>query len=332
MLDKLLSLRPTNAVARLGGKSLLPLLNPRDLLRALERHPTSLVTLPVVHPALIAPLLRAAREVDAVVGFSVLPGRERERVGKVVDALRDAAAETGHQRPVFVQAGPFSLGEGAGSALEVARGDVYRAVDGGATLIVLDPSGMDPQTAGNPCAEVAASAIERELSLEVVAPGSPEELRRLLDGMRAYGAGALLVRLSSGALQGEVTDGGGETPIDFGLLEQWKEAARAYDARLSVEDLGSPLRALPSWTAAQVAKVEVGGALARVISGALGAGDGQSLRELADAPQAIDALDRRTLERLEARLFAEAQDVLEQLGAPRSASRSTRYLAEHAGY
>lgn len=336
MLEKILTLRPTNAVARLGDASMLPLLNPRDLVRALEKYPASLLTVPVLHPKLVAPALRAARDADAALGLAFRHGAERERVGRLLHVLRDAAAETGHQRPVFVQAGPFSIGGGSSTEVEVARGDVYRAVDGGASLIVLDASGADPDTAGNQCAEIAASAIERELALELTAPGSPDELKRLLDGMRAYGAGPLFVRLTSARLVLE-SAAGTEPVIDFEQLEGWKAAAAAFDAHLSIEDVASPMKFLSSWTAAQVRKVDLHGRLARVVLNALPPGaraelEADPIQQLSDSTSAIDALGGRALDRLEAMVFSELLDAFESVGALKSSSRSIRFLAEHAGY
>ena len=54
VLDKVLTLRPTSVVARLGNASRLPVLNPRELLKALEGVPAALPCLPMP----VRPMLR----------------------------------------------------------------------------------------------------------------------------------------------------------------------------------------------------------------------------------------------------------------------------------
>ena len=69
VLDKVLRLRPTSVVARLGSRSRLPVLNPRELLRALEGVPMALPCLPVPTRSMLPGLLAAARSEDAVLGL-----------------------------------------------------------------------------------------------------------------------------------------------------------------------------------------------------------------------------------------------------------------------
>ncbi|MFP2929389.1 hypothetical protein ACLESO_30165, partial [Pyxidicoccus sp. 3LG] len=69
VLDKVLSLRPGNTVARVGAGSRVPLLNPRELLRSLEGAPVALPCLPVQAKGALPGLLRAARVEDSVLGL-----------------------------------------------------------------------------------------------------------------------------------------------------------------------------------------------------------------------------------------------------------------------
>src|SRR5947209_20059847 len=99
-LEKVLSLRPTNAVHRFGQGSKLPLLNPRDLVRAIGENEAAVLCAPIISLGSIGALMRAARDDDAAIGLACpyVPG-DRDGPMRFSDAVRAAGDETRHRRP-----------------------------------------------------------------------------------------------------------------------------------------------------------------------------------------------------------------------------------------
>src|SRR5687767_10334841 len=139
VLEKVLSLRPTSAAARLGQGSALPLLNPRDLVRALDESQTPVACVPVAAPDAVPGLLRAARGQRAALGLGG-PGGPGSRDGpsRVFARVQAASEEIRHQRPVFLQAGAIRLVSAVRRALEQRVEDVYRFLDAGFALVSVD--------------------------------------------------------------------------------------------------------------------------------------------------------------------------------------------------
>lgn len=348
VLDKVLALRPTNAVSKLGSKSRLPLLNPRDLVRALEADPVSLLCVQV--PALeeIPGLLRAARDQDAAIGFACAhPFPKRNTPTFFFDAVRAAGDEIEHKRPFFLQAGPVRVTTLEQKTLEMAAAEVFKFVDAGFSLISLDTSALGPEDSVRIAAGLSKMAVERELSIEIAAPleaGSrptPEMLRQHLEALAKKGLEPKFIRLKSTAilpLDAQEAEG------DFAALRELQTVASERGAFLSIEERGSPLKLLSSWTAAGVKKVDVGQPFARPVLSALARERQDELRAKAeeagiglaeaigrtDAPLA--ALDAEAKEKVEALAYGEAYSVLESFGAAGSGTKAMKFLADQSGY
>src|SRR4051794_999429 len=100
-LDKVLTLRPTNVVMRLGQQSRIPLLNPRDLIASFDDRSAALLCVPAYSRGALGGLLRASRDEDAVIGVSCpYPLGDRDTPLKFVEAVRDVAEEVRHRKPL----------------------------------------------------------------------------------------------------------------------------------------------------------------------------------------------------------------------------------------
>ena len=314
VLDKVLSLRPANVVARLGARSRLPLLNPRDLARALEAgRKAALLCVPVPSVAILPGLLRAARDCDAVLGLACpCPPAGRDGPTRFFEAVRAAAEEIGHRRPLFLQAGPIRID--CAEAVGLLAAEVYRYIDAGFTLVSLDASALPPEESLGLCAEVAQAASERELSVELVAPryaaGRPStgELRGYLEGLVQRRVEGRFIRLTGANFVAEALDGS-QVPGDLAALADFQEVAAEHGAWLTIEDLGArPLLSL--WRKAGARKVDAAGPFARILAGQ----------------------DPPVQERVEALAYGELFDLLHGAGAVGSARQAMAFLAEHAGY
>jgi hypothetical protein len=343
VLDKVLSLRPGNTVARVGAGSRIPLLNPRELLRALERAPVALPCLPVQAKGALPGLLRAARAEDAVLGLACPhPLADRGAAERFVAAVHEAAVEAEHSRPLFLQAGPVRISRVDGDALGPLQEGLFRVVDAGFTLVSLDLSRLDSYAAVEALNVLAGPVSERELSLELTAPASSsgadplDAYRTLLEGLRQWKVPVRFVRVTEAAL--------GESEPDVALLRRLVDLASDYDAVVTVGEVvaGVP-HALPTYVAAGVRKVDCVGAFERLAMGAWPPETRASVEEKSAAAglppgellsvleEQLPPLTQVARDRLEALSFAEAAEVLSALGATRSGGTSMRFLSQNRG-
>lgn len=347
-IDKVLALRPTNAAARLGALSQLPVLNPRDLLAAREGQPGALVCVAAPVPGVLAALLRAARTEDALVGFSLPPRPgNREAPARFFDAVRAAADETGHRRPVFLQAGPFRVTQTDRRALDQLATEIHRFVDAGFTLVSLDLSSLEAEAAASAAAELCRPAVERELSIELAPPVLPltrEAIASYLELQTELGIRPNLVRLRSSAVRPEAAAGAPDPEPDFDLLRDVAATAAEHGAKLCIEDRGTPLRLLSTWTAAGVHKLDLGAPFARLVLEVLptelreglekrvsasGVALPELLAQLEDPLASVSAAER---DRVEVRAFSELGSILAAVGASGAGRGAMEWLAEKSGY
>ena len=342
VLDKVLTLRPGNVVARVGPGSRVPLLDPRELLRALESVPAALPCLPVLAKGSLPGLLRAARAEDAVLGLACPhPLADRGAAERFVLAVHAAAVEAEHTRPLFLQAGPVRVSSTDADVLDGLKDGLFRVVDAGFALVSLELSRLTSYEAVEAVTALVAPLTERELSLEVSPPqlsagGLLDACGTLLEGLSQWKVPPRFLRLTEAQL------GAGEPDVE--LLRQVVELAGARGVAVTVGDLSEAApRGLSSYVAAGVRKVDCGGPFgplalrawppedrAQVVAKAQAAGmpAGELLSMLEEGLPPLTDGARETLEALS---FSEATEVIAALGARRTASGAMAFLAKPAG-
>ncbi len=349
VIEKVLSLRPTNAAQRLGPASRLPVLNPRDVSRALRNRPLACLWVPAL--GALPGVLRAARELDAVVGLaSPYAPLDRDGPYRFVDALRAAAAEVSHERPVFLQAGPIRLLGADARSLEQAGEAVFRCLDAGFSLLSLDGSRLPLEEHQHACRELSLPVMERELPVEVTAPRSPEGrtspelLADFLSYLSQVNVRPRYVRVEARPLLRDA-DGSDGRWLDADLMAALMSVGTAFKVDLTLEDAGlGALNALSRWGAMGVRKIDATDALGRVWAKALPEDLQASLIQkaavarlplaevLAQSDQFFRGIPQQAQDRAEAICFAETLDLLEGTGAPGTGSGCMSFLAEHSGY
>jgi hypothetical protein len=342
VLDKVLTLRPTSVVARLGTASRLPVLNPRELLAALEGVPAALPCLPVPVRPMLPGLLAAARGEDAVLGLMCPhPLADRGAAERFVAAVQEVAEADGHARPVFLQAGPVRVPKAEPETLGSLQEGIFRLVDAGFSLVSLDVTRLEAGAAVEAVRRLSGAVVERELTLEVSLPAGAEgdELegaRALLEGLRRQGIAVRFLRVPAAIL--------GEEEQDVQFLQSLVELAGQHGAGVAVGEAGRrSARVLPTYVAAGVKKVECAAPFERLALAAypesvragleqkaerVGLGVGELLGVVGAQLAALEAQDAS---RLEALAFAEASEVLAALGASRTGWKSMLFLAEKRG-
>jgi len=342
VLDKVLTLRPANAVARLGQKSRLPLLSPQELLRALAGAPVALPCVPVRAKAAVPGLLAAARAEDAVLGLACShPLADRGATERFLAAVKAAAEEAEHSRPLFLQAGPVRVSKPKPEGVKLQQEAIYRLVDDGFSMVSLDVSRLEAAAAVEVVHTLSAPLRERELPLELTLPLPRREFETpadtafpLLQGLRDAGVPVRFIRVPVAAF--------GEEDLDVGLLHLLVEQASGFGVTVTVGEVTDrSVRTLPTLVAAGVRKVDCGGPFDRVALAAWTAEAravvDQKAQEAGLEPaellglieEQLPAPTPAALQRLEAMSFAEATDMLALLGASRTGWRSMAWLAEH---
>ncbi|WNG47827.1 hypothetical protein F0U60_29600 [Archangium minus] len=342
VLDKVLTLRPTSVVARLGTASRLPVLNPRELLKALDKVPAALPCLPVPIRPMLPGLLAAARGEDAVMGLLCPhPLADRGAAERFVTAVQQVAEADGHKRPLFLQAGPVRVPKAEPEALGLLQEGLFRLVDAGFSLVSLDVTRLPADAAVEAVRRLSGPVVERELALEVSLPAGSEgdELeggRALLEGLQRQGVSVRFLRISAAVLS--------EEDQDVQFLRSLVELAGQYGAGVAVGEAGRrSARVLPTYVAAGVKKVECVAPFERLALASYpdtvrasleqkaekaGLGAGELLGVVGEQLASLEAQDAS---RLEALTFAEASEVLAALGASRTGWKSMLFLAENRG-
>jgi hypothetical protein len=258
-----------------------------------------------------------------------------------VAAVHEAAVEAEHARPLFLQAGPVRVARVDGDALGPLQEGLFRVVDAGFTLVSLDLSRLDSYAAVEALNVLAGPVSERELSLELTAPASSggdplDAYRTLLEGLRQWKVPVRFVRVAEGAL------GAGEPDVE--LVRRLVDLAADYDAVVTVGEVGAGVpRALPTYVAAGVRKVDCVGAFERLALGAWPPEVRASVEEKAVAAglppgellsvleEQLPPLTQGARDRLEALCFSEAVEVVSALGATRSGTGTMHFLADRRG-
>lgn len=344
-LDKVLALRPTNVVTRFGHGSRLPVLNPRDLVAAMEGTPAALACFPAYAHGSVGAILRASRDEDALVGLACpWTQSDREAPRRFVEAVQAADEAVGHRKPLFLQAGPIRL---------TGKGDediIYRFVEAGFTSVSLDARGLDPEQGRTAYRAAAQPTLERELSVEIAAPLddlgrlAPALARQALEGLAADG---LLVQSVRVPLRAFALENPPREPwqLDTSALKELVAIAREHGAAVAVEDDGLATQTLAaSLLEAGARKVDPLEVTARVLLGTLSAetltrlqeqadAEGVHVRErLAGAGWERGAMDEPTTLRFEALTWAAASDLLAALNARGTASQALSFLARGGRY
>jgi hypothetical protein len=301
--DPILKQRPVTAAQRLGSESRVLLLALKDVLRALDGEGPVLLVVPCDVPEIVPPLLRAARDNDAALGLmpSGPLGDARAR-HRFFETIREAAETVGTSRPIVLLSDVVQVRT---DDPEPAAEQVHALVDAGFTGVILDASGLDPDAAPAALSRAAAPALERELGVQVLVPtGHTEEGGRLVGGLKLLGAEPDLVGVVGGdgrelaALASEVD------PVGIA----WFEGEAAGFAEGLRHALGAGARLLC-----------VHGLLSRVALASLPADLKGALSEvqLRDPAAALAALGDRlgdldddARDRMEVRLYAEAEDLI----------------------
>lgn len=341
--ERILRFRPSPVVTRLRQDSTLPILEPRRLGRALAGQGVPLLCMPVLHPAVTAGLLRAARELDAVIGLSCPALLESPHVAEAFISALQHEGEGLHRKLLFLQAGPLQLSATDAPAREQALAVVSKLLESGFSLLSLDGSKLSVANNVRACQELMGLTVGKGVAVELTAPRnaggrtSPEGLRNYLQALERAGARPDFVRVGVDPFEEE--QGHGE--LDTTLLGELAAVASRSGVELTITDQGRPDHwELTQWCKAGVRKVDAGDTFSHLVLDMLPADVRAGLlahaREtrtpvadlLVTAESVVHGLEARALERLEALSFVDALSLIGALGANGSSRGAMSWLLE----
>jgi hypothetical protein len=342
--ERVLKLRPPSVVTRLGEDSHLPILEPRRIGRALSGKGVPLLCVPVLFPAAMAGLLRAAREMDAVIGLSCPVLCERPHAAESFITTLRKEGEGLHRKPLFLQAGPLRLSSTEPAAREHALALTHQLLDAGFSLLSFDGSRLGVANNVQACRELVQVTAGKGVAVELTAPRnaggrtSPEGLRNYLQSLEKAGIHPDFLRVGVAPSEGEPRQEG----VDTGLLRELAAVAADFAVELAVVDRGRPTHhEIIGWAEAGARKIDAGEVFSHLVlrtlpedvrAGLISHAE-ETQTPLADLLAAsesiIQGLTARTQERLEALTFADALMLLGALGAKGSAIGTMSWIVDN---
>jgi hypothetical protein len=307
--SRLLAFRPAAVIRRLPPRSEACPLSPRELLRGWA---PGLATIPVVRagsPAAALGALVAARHLDSALGLSLPPGQSPE---PWFAAVARAADEVAARLPLFLW-GEVAVGGESGEAVERARREAWRLVEGGLTLLAFAVDRVPEEGRAAALLRATEAAREQEVAVELLLPAGPEGLpsgpsaAALLEDLRTVGLRPDLLGMRFPPAEG------GEQVRAHG---QALEDVCAWVEEVPVMRRGPLARGAPESAARTLAACEDGGAVEAAAE----------RREALPAAPPVEAGEGP-----EARAYFAAVEFLEALGAAGSAARLERRILDLGG-
>jgi len=312
VLSPVLAFRPASVVSRLPARCDACPLSVRDLLAATDAKLPALVA---ESPGVVRAGLVAAKVLRATLGLVLPPGIAP---GPWFQDVVRTADEIAAGLPIFLGA-EVALADHGAMAVERATAEVWRSVEVGLTHVTVDPGDGAPEECARVLAEVATPLLERGLGFACAlqlrgAPGAGRRALAMLDELRRRGvppdAVALRLPPPSDADAARAQLGG----ID-------RLAAALGDVPILRQGALSPaLLALVAGS--RLRGCEDGGAAARASAVPDGDGErpGAAARRARWRAEAERLLGADEADRLEARAFVVAAELVEALGAGGSAA------------
>lgn len=223
--DKLLDLRPENAVKILGSSSKLCLLSGADIFGALrDKKMIVLACNPRIKHS-IPGLMRAAKELDAVIGFELAKSESDLTGGYTgftpklfMETIIEYARQEGYDVPFFVHADHTTVKENTEEAIESARALNAEQLRVGYTSFAIDASFNPIEDNIRITCDLAKQFEGHNVGLEVevgeirsIKDGGSistvEDAVQMIDGVMAKGIKPHLIALNNGSVHGNYKPG-----------------------------------------------------------------------------------------------------------------------------
>jgi hypothetical protein len=313
-MSQLSALSPTNAAARMPRGADVAVLSSRQVLRGLHAG----TAVPLVYwknRAIVHGVLRAAAEKQAAVGLGVRVRVGEEYSPRMAGAFNAfftqavaACGYAGYGGPLFVRVELPYFGAPGDAELDTARRAVFAAYDAGFTSFSLKLPADTPTVQQLP--SVLAEPLQLELGVEIrhrVAGIDPAVIGRILALLRDIGVTPDVLRPLDGPQVPASFTGGAAVGEEYERLPE-----RGADRRVGVVTMDSMIAGVLRSVLDDDTRERLRAYQERARTG---------LEEAYEHGRATGEVPAQTDERLEARVYAEFADALQQMGAAGTARR-----------
>jgi fructose-bisphosphate aldolase class II len=276
LTQKVLDLRPARVRERLGDDSRVCLINSKDILRVLKDVPVILMACNTRIKHVIPGIMRAAEELDAVVGYE-LAKSECDLKGGYTGFTPDLyfktvtgyAAEVGLTRPFFIHGDHITVKDTSSEAIEAGREVIKAELEAGYTSFAIDAS-FNPipeniRIATDLAQPILAAGIGLEVEVgEIGLTGTTKELTTVgeatsyIEGLAANGVHPDMLAVNNGSKHGNYHPGE-EVHIDLKRTGEIYEAIKGHGVVIAQHGItGTPMHLVGEFADYGIRKGNVG--------------------------------------------------------------------------
>jgi fructose-bisphosphate aldolase class II len=357
-MNRILELRPPNALAKLGDDSRVCLLNGKDVVRVLRDDPVIIMAVNARIKHVIPGIMRAAEDLDATLCFELAlteggldGGYTGQDPATYWRTVVDAAEATGFTRPFFIHRDHTMVKDTSMESIEYARRLLRVSLDEGYTSFSIDASFNDLPDNIRITADLARPINDAGLGLEVevgeiASAGAEGEVTTVEEAvlyiteLTDMGLHPDLLAINNGSKHGNYLPGE-EVHIDLPRTLEIYNAVRPFDVVIAQHGItGTPPHMIGMFADHGIRKGNVAtqwqnicheefpADLQQDIQAWL-AGTGKNIK-MATAPfkDRIDAIPEEYVRAIEERAYREAREMLVAFRAPGTGTKVIERLVD----
>lgn len=274
-IKKVLEARPKNTAKKLGGNKLL-LLSSHAIFDILRDKKTILMACNIRIKHVVPGIMRAAEELDAIVGFELARSEGNLKGGYTgftpytfFDTIVDYANKLGYKTPFFIHADHTAVRDTSAEEFQTAEAIIKAAIEAGYTSIAIDASHNEISDNVNITAKLGKLVQEAGLGLEAEigeiklvkeggALSTVEESLEFIGGLKNNGVIPDLLAINNGSKHGNYAPGE-EVHIDLKRTGEIFDAVKKYGVCIAQHGItGTPLEMVGEFADYGIRKGNVG--------------------------------------------------------------------------
>jgi fructose-bisphosphate aldolase, class II len=273
---KFLALRPENVVKKLGSKSQVPVVNSRPIFEAFREDKIIIMACNIRIKHAVPGILRAAKELDAIVGFELARseggmdgGYTAQLPDQFVEMVVGYAEDFKHELPIFIHSDHIGIKDPSEKAVASGRELIAAQIKAGFSSFAIDASHNEMpdniritiELAGP--IQAAGLGLEAEVGeIQLVKEGGEittvAEAVEFIGGLKAKGVHPILLATNNGSKHGHYA-AGEEVHIDLKRTGQVYEAIKKDGVCIAQHGItGTPLNMVGQFADYGIRKGNVG--------------------------------------------------------------------------
>lgn len=273
---KMLDIRPLPVKEKFGNKSQLCLLSSRDILRILRSHAGVLMACNIRIKHVIPGIMRAAKDLDAVVAFEIAKSESGFDGGYTglypdlfVETIVDYAEKTNFNIPFFIHGDHITVKNSSSEEIETARKLIDAEIKAGFTSFAIDASFNELDDNLRITKQLAKRVQEGGYGFEVEVGEikhtgteaeitTPEEAVAFIKGLIEGGIKPDLLAINNGSKHGNYLEGE-KIFIDLERTKEIYDLIKSYDVAIAQHGItGTPPHIMAKFADYGIRKGNVG--------------------------------------------------------------------------